>query len=104
MRIGLISAATYRYLDQPLRPGSNHGTAFASTFNGFDEAEVTKYEWTFVRAKKRIEGAKVVKVWDKERVWAERLASACHIPTVCETPEECAHGVDLAIIIDGWIG
>ena len=42
MRIGLISAATYQYLDQPMRAGSNHGTAFASTFNGFDEAEVKK--------------------------------------------------------------
>lgn len=100
MRIGLISAATYQYLDQPLRPGSNHGTAFASTFNGFDDAEVKKHEWTFVRAKKRIEGARVVKVWDKEKVWAERLAKACDIPEVCETPEECASGVDLAIIVD----
>ena len=49
MRIGLISAATYRYQDNPLRPGSNHGTAFASTFNGFDDSEVTRYEWTFGR-------------------------------------------------------
>ncbi len=104
MRIGLISAASYSYLNIPFRPGSNHGTAFASTFNGFEESEVTKHEWTFVRAKKRIEGARVVKVWDKERVWAERLASACDIPTVCETPEECADGVDLAIIVDDGSG
>lgn len=104
MRIGLISAATYRYLDTPLRPGSNHGTAFASTFNGFDEAEVKKHEWIFVRAKKRIEGAKVVKVWDRERVWAERLAKACDIPTVASTPEECAEDVDLAIIVDDGSG
>ncbi len=104
MRIGLISAATYRYLDDPLRPGSHHGTAFASTFNGFNEAEVAKHQWTFVRAKKRIEGAKVVKVWDKEKVWAERLASACDIPTVCRAPEDCADGVDLAIIVDDGSG
>ncbi len=104
MRISLISAATYRYLDEPLRPGSNHGTAFASTFNGFDESEVKKYDWTFVRARKQIEGARVVKVWDKERVWAERLAAACRIPTVCATPEECAQDVDLAIIIDDGSG
>ncbi len=104
MRIGLISAATYRYRDKPLRPGSNHGTAFASTFNGYDESEVKKYDWTFVRARKLIEGARVVKVWDKERVWAERLAKACSIPTVCSTPEECAQDVDLAIIIDDGSG
>ena len=37
-------------------------------------------------------------------MWAERLASACSIPTVCETPEECVHGVDLAIIVDDGSG
>jgi predicted dehydrogenase len=100
MRIGLISAATYQYANNPLIPGSNHGTAFATTFNGYDDAEAKKYEWTFVRAKKRIEGAKVVKIWDKEKVWAERLAKVCDIPEVCDSPEECAEGVDLAIIVD----
>lgn len=104
MRIGLISAASYRYLDGPLRPGSHHGTAFAATFNGFNEAEAAKHTWTFIRAKKRIEGCKVVKVWDKEKIWAERLAGACDIPTVCETPEECCDGVDLAIIVDDGSG
>lgn len=104
MRIGLISAATYRYGKQPRMPGSHHGTAFASTFNGFDESEVRKYDWTFVRSRKRIEGARVVKVWDQERVWAQRLAAACNIPTVCRTPEECAAGVDLAILVDDGSG
>ena len=104
MRIGLISAATYRYRKEPRRPGSHHGTAFASTFNGFDETEVRKYDWTFVRSRKRIEGARVVKVWDQERVWAQRLAAACNIPTVCRTPEECAAGVDLAILVDDGSG
>ena len=104
MRIGLISAATYRYRKEPRRPGSHHGTAFASTFNGFDETEVRKYDWTFVRSRKRIEGARVVKVWDRERVWARRLAAACNIPTVCRTPEECAAAVDLAILVDDGSG
>ena len=104
MRIGLISAATYRYRKEPRRPGSHHGTAFASTFNGFDETKVRKYDWTFVRSRKRIEGARVVKVWDQERVWAQRLAAACNIPTVCRTPEECAAGVDLAILVDDGSG
>jgi hypothetical protein len=104
VRIGLISAATYRYRKEPRRPGSHHGTAFASTFNGFDESEVRKYDWTFVRARKRIEGARVVKIWDQERVWAQRLAAACDIPTVCRTPEECSAGVDLAILVDDGSG
>ena len=104
MKIGLISAATYQHGDQPVRPGSHHGTAFAATFNGFDEEEVKKYEWTFVKAKMRIEGSQVVKVWDKDKVWAERLAKACSIPTVCATPEECCEGVDLVIIVDDGSG
>ncbi|MGY8639938.1 MAG: Gfo/Idh/MocA family protein [Verrucomicrobiales bacterium] len=103
-RIGLISAATYRYLDQPVRNGSHHGTAFASTFNGFDEAEVKKHEWTFVRAQERIEGAKVVKVWDRDKAWAERLAKACDIPMVTDTPEECSDDVDVCIIVDDGSG
>ncbi len=104
MRIGLISAATYRYMDEPRRFGSHHGTAFAATFNGFDAAEVAKHKWTFVRATKRIEGAQVVKVWDTEKVWAERLAKACNIKTVCDSPAECAEGVDVVIIIDDGSG
>ena len=104
MRIGLISAATYQYGNEPRRAGSHHGTAFASTFNGFDPGEVDSYDWTFVRSEQRIEGARVVKVWDRERVWAERLAKACRIPEVCESPEACAEGVDLVIVVDDGSG
>ncbi len=104
MNIGLVSAATYQYGDDPVRPGSHHGTAFAATFNGFDEEEVKKHEWTFVKAQKRLEGHRVVKVWDRDKAWAERLAAACSIETVCDTPDECTSGVDLAIIVDDGSG
>ena len=46
LKLGLISAATYGYMDAPRAPGSNHGTAFATTFNGFDEAKVKAYART----------------------------------------------------------
>ena len=104
LRIGLVSAATYKYMDQEVRHGSHHGTAFAATFNGFDPAEVAKHQWTFVRASKRIPDCKVVKVWDKDRAWAQRLAKACDIPNVCHTPEDCSQGVDAVIIIDDGSG
>lgn len=104
LRIGLISAATYQYMDQPVRHGSHHGTAFAATFNGYDENEVAKHKWTFVRAKKRIEGVKVVNVWDRDRSWATRLAKACNIPNVVAKPEDCVKGVDAIIIIDDGSG
>ena len=104
LRIGLISAATYKYMDQPVRHGSHHGTAFAATFNGYDETEVAKHKWTFVRAKKRIENVKVVNVWDKDRTWAQRLAEACDIPNVVARPEDCLTGVDAIFIIDDGSG
>jgi len=104
LRIGLVSAATYQYLDQPVRHGSHHGTAFAATFNGFDPAEVNRHQWTFVRASKRIADCRVVNVWDKDRAWAARLARACSIPKVCARPEECAEGVDAVVIIDDGSG
>ena len=108
IELGLISAATYgpayRGQDVPRTPGSFHGTAFASTYNGYDEAEKVRWEWTFAAARRRIEGARVVKVWDPDRTWAARLADACAIPEVCETPEACSEGVDAVIIVDDGSG
>lgn len=108
IRIGLISAATYgptyRGEDVPRTPGSFHGTAFSSAFNGYDEAKSKQYEWTFSASGKRIEDACVVKVWDPQKEWAERLADTCFIDEVCDTPEECADGVDAVIIVDDGSG
>ena len=104
IKIGLVSAATYGYMDAPRTPGSFHGTAFASTFNGYDEAKKGQYEWTFAAASKRIEDAQVVKVWDPQKDWAERLADVCSIPEVCDAADECAEGVDAVIIVDDGSG
>ena len=104
MKIGIVSAATYGYMDAPRTPGSFHGTAFSSTFNGYDEAKKDQYEWTFAAANKPIEGAQVVKIWDPQKEWAERLADVCSIPEVCDAPEECAEGVDAVIIVDDGSG
>ena len=108
IRLGIISAATYgatyRGKDVPRTPGSFHGTAFSSTYNGFDEEKVKRWDWTFARAQKHIDGARVVKIWDPHKEWAERLAEACYIPEVCSTPEECAVDVDGVIIVDDGSG
>ena len=108
IKLGIISAATYgaayRGKDVPRTPGSFHGTAFSSTYNGFDETKAKQWEWTFASGEKRIEGARIVKVWDPHREWAERLAEACYIPEVCETPEDCADDVDGVIIVDDGSG
>lgn len=104
LRLGLISAATYGYLDAPRTPGSHHGTAFATTFNGFDETLAKEFPGTFVRAKKRLEGARVTRVWDPQKEWAQKLAQICSIEKVCDTPEECAEGVDAVLIVDDGSG
>jgi len=104
LKLGLISAATYGYLDAPRTPGSNHGTAFATTFNGYDDVKSKQYNWTFVRAKKRLEGATVTRIWDPQKEWAEHLADVCHIPKVCDSAEECAEDVDAVLIIDDGSG
>ncbi len=104
IKIGLISAATYGYMGAPRTPGSFHGTAFATTYNGYDEEKSKQYEWTFAAASRQLEGARVVKVWDPDMEWAKRLADVCDIPEVCAKPEECAEGVDAAIIVDDGSG
>ena len=108
IKLGIISAATYgatyRGEDVPRTPGSFHGTAFSSTYNGFDAARSKQWDWTFASGKKRIEGARIVKVWDPHREWAERLAEVCYIPEVCEHPEDCSDGVDGVIIVDDGSG
>ena len=108
IKLGIISAATYgaTYREEtvPRTPGSFHGTAFSSTYNGFDAVKAKQWDWTFATAEKRIEGAQVVKIWDPQREWAERLAEACYIHEVCKTPEECADNVDGVIIVDDGSG
>lgn len=104
LRLGLISAASYGYLGAPRLQGSHHGTAFATCFNGYDEAGRKQFEGTFVAAKKRIEGVRVVKIWDPVKEAAERLADVCGISEVCGSPDECSEGVDAVAIVDDGSG
>jgi len=104
LKLGLISAATYGYMGAPRASGSNHGTAFATACNGYDEIKRKEFQGTFVAAKKRIEGAQVVKIWDPVKSAAEKLADVCGIPTVCETADECCEGVDAVAIPDDGTG
>lgn len=108
LRIGLVSAASYGAAygpdPQPRTPGSNHGTAFATTFNGFDEEKAKAFKGTFVKSAKRIEGAKVVKIWDPDPAAAAAIADICGIETVAGSPEECVTDVDLALLIDDGSG
>ncbi|HQW29294.1 MAG TPA: Gfo/Idh/MocA family oxidoreductase [Verrucomicrobiales bacterium] len=108
LRLGLVSAASYGASygpdPQPRTPGSNHGTAFATVFNGFDEEKAKGFKGTFVRAGRRLEGAKVVKIWDPDKAAAGAIAEICGIETVAETPDQCVEGVDAALLIDDGSG
>lgn len=104
LKLGLISAATYGYMGAPRVSGSNHGTAFATACNGFDEAKRPRFEGTFVAARKRLDGVQVARLWDPVKSAAERLAEVCHVPIVCDTAEECAQDVDAVLIVDDGSG
>lgn len=104
LKLALISAATYGYAGQPRMPGSHHGTAFATTFNGWDEAKAKELKGTFIKSGRRLEGARVVKIWDPDKAAAAALADVCGIETVADTPEQCSEGVDAVLIIDDGSG
>ncbi len=104
LRVGLISAATYGRPGQERTLGSNHGTAFATTFNGWDEEKAKGWKGTFVRAKRRLPDARVVTVWDPNLAAARQLADICGIARVAATPEEACEGVDAALLIDDGSG
>ena len=108
LRIGLVSAASYSPAygpdPQPRTPGSNHGTAFATTFNGYDEEKAKAFQGTFVKATKRIEAGKVVKIWDPDKTAATAIADICGIETVADSAGQCIEDVDLALLIDDGSG
>ncbi len=104
IKLGLISAASYGAVGAARVSGSHHGTAFATTFNGFDEPKAKECQGTFIRSGKRLEGARVVRIWDPLRDAAERLAAACDIEKVCATAEEACDGVDAVLIVDDGSG
>lgn len=108
LRLGLLSAASYGAAygpdPQPRTPGSNHGTAFATTFNGFDEEKAKNFKGTFVKAAKRISAGKVVKIWDPDKTAAAAIADICSIATVADSPEKCIEDIDAALLIDDGSG
>jgi predicted dehydrogenase len=104
LRLGIISAATYGRDGQPRTPGSHHGTAFSTVFNGWDEEKAKSIQGTFVKASRRIEGARVVKIWDPNLEAAKVLADVCGIETVADSPEACSDGVDAVLIVDDGSG
>lgn len=109
LKLGIVSAATYGATyggkSVPRTLGSNHGTAFSTIFNGWDEEKAKAFKGTtFVKSGQQIEGAKIVKIWDPDKEAAKALADVCGIETVVDRPEQCSEGVDAVLIIDDGSG
>ncbi len=102
-KLALISAATYGY-NAPRSPGSHHGTSFATTFNGWDEEKAKLLRGTFVKSGRKLDGGRVVKIWDPDKDAARALADTCGIESVTDTPEQCSDGVDAVLIVDDGSG
>ncbi|MFO1441181.1 MAG: Gfo/Idh/MocA family oxidoreductase [Verrucomicrobiaceae bacterium] len=108
LKLGIISAATYapNYDGSKVQrtPGSHHGTAFSTTFNGWDEEKARHLKGTFVKSGRKLDGARVVKMWDPDKAAARTLADVVGIETVTDTPEQCCDGVDAVLIVDDGSG
>lgn len=94
----LVSAASYGH-NSPRVPGSHHGTSF----NGWDEERAKLYEGTFIRSERKLDSARVTKIWDPDKETAKNPGDACGIETVTDTPEECSEGEDV-VPIEGEAG
>src|SRR4051812_14399343 len=77
-----------------------HGGVWASILNGANSEEFERLGWAKRSIKHRIEGARVVKIWDVDRGMAESLAKACGIDKVEDNLEAMLDGIDAVIITD----
>jgi len=78
-----------------------HGKYFGRMYNGCDPDLWAKHGLGGdPAAGRRIDDARIVKVWDEKREDAEALAAMCRIPRVCDRIEECGEGVDAILFPD----
>lgn len=78
-----------------------HGKYFGRMYNGCDPDLWAQHGLGGdPNAGRRIEEARVVKVWDEKREDAEALAAMCRIERVCDEITECGKDVDGILIAD----
>ncbi|OGV83561.1 MAG: hypothetical protein A3K19_19770 [Lentisphaerae bacterium RIFOXYB12_FULL_65_16] len=80
--------------------GIYHAVQFSKMFNGLNEQYKHLDPCGGGAPMTRIEGATVVKVFDKNRQHAENLAKFANVPTVAASAEEMLDGVDAIYIGD----
>ena len=94
IRIGMAFGAAEKG-----QTGSFHGSVWAGILNGFDAERAREQVWPDMGAgHRRLEGARITRLWDPDRERAERMARVFGIGTVCDEPEELAEDVDAGLI------
>ena len=77
-----------------------HSVWFAGMFNGVNGKHKHLNEWIVDPAMARIEGARVVRVFDEDRQAAENMAKFADVPEVAGSLEEMFEGLDAVFIGD----
>jgi virulence factor len=94
IRIGMAFGAA-----EPGQTGAFHGSVWAGILNGFDAERAEAEDWPDTGAgHRRLEGARITRLWDPNHERAERMARVFGIETVCDSYEELADDVDAGII------
>ncbi|MFP4250985.1 MAG: Gfo/Idh/MocA family protein [Armatimonadota bacterium] len=94
IRIGMAFGAA-----EPGQTGAFHGSVWAGILNGFDAERAEAEDWPGSGAgHRRLEGARITRLWDPNRERAERMARVFGINTVCDSYEELAEDVDAGLI------
>ncbi len=96
IRLGLTAAVHFEG-----ERGCHHGNAFSSMFNGWNRERAEELGFpTGGATDDRVEGARVVRIYDEDREGAEMMAQIYDIDEVCDSPEELAEGTDAVIAAD----
>ncbi len=96
IRIGITAAVKFEG-----NRGCNHGNAYSSMFNGWDRAKAEELGFkTGGATDQRLDGARVVKIYDEDREGAEMMSQIYGIDEVVDSPEALTEGVDAVIAAD----
>jgi len=96
IRIGITAAVKFEG-----ERGCNHGNAYSSMFNGWDKEKAEELGFKTAGATdQRLDGARVVKIYDEDREGAEMMQQIYGIEEVVDSPEALTEGVDAVIAAD----
>ncbi len=96
VRIGMLFGAGSKG-----ETGSFHSNVWASILNGFDPARAQAEDWPQIGGDQpRIDGGRIVSLWDPDRERARRMARVYGIERACDSPEELADSVDAALFVE----